>query len=66
MNYIGLGISIWPWLVPYEMTFRQAAASPQSQSLLLIGAAVCLPVIISYTAYCYFIIRGKTSREAIF
>ena len=64
MNYIGLGISIWPWLVPYEITFRQAAASPQSQSLLLIGAAVSLPLVLSYAAYSYYVFRGKTSREA--
>jgi cytochrome d ubiquinol oxidase subunit II len=66
MNYIGLGISIWPWLVPYAVTFRQAAASPQSQSLLLIGAAVCLPVILSYTAFSYFVFRGKTSHEGFY
>jgi cytochrome bd ubiquinol oxidase subunit II len=66
MNYIGLGISIWPWLVPYKITFRQAAASPQSQSLLLIGAAISLPLVLSYTAYCYYVFRGKTSREALY
>jgi cytochrome d ubiquinol oxidase subunit II len=66
MNYIGLGMSIWPWLVPYDITFRQAAASPQSQSLVLIGAAVCLPAIISYTAYSYFVFRGKTSHEGFY
>ncbi len=66
MNYLGLGISIWPWLVPYEITFRQAAASPQSQSLLLIGAAITLPLILSYAAYCYYVFRGKTSHEALY
>ena len=66
MNYIGLGISLWPWLVPYAISFRQAAASPQSQSLLLIGAAVCLPVILSYTAYNYYVFRGKTSHEGFY
>jgi cytochrome bd ubiquinol oxidase subunit II len=66
MNYIGLGISIWPWLVPYEITFRQAAASPESQSLLLIGAAISLPLVLSYTAYCYYVFRGKTSHEALY
>ncbi len=66
MNYIGLGISIWPWLVPYEITYRQAAASPQSQSLLLIGAAISLPLVLAYTAYCYYVFRGKTSHEPLY
>jgi cytochrome d ubiquinol oxidase subunit II len=66
MNYIGLGISIWPWLVPYEITFRRAAASPQSQSLLLIGAAISLPLVLAYAAYSYYVFRGKTPREALY
>ena len=63
MNYIGLGISLWPWLVPYEITIWQAAAAPESQSLLLLGTGIMLPVILTYTGYCYYIFRGKTSHE---
>ncbi len=66
MNYIGLGFSLWPWLVPYQITFRQAAASPQSQSLLLIGVAITLPLILSYAAFSYYVFRGKTSHEALY
>ena len=66
MNYVGLGISMWPWLVPFAVSFRQAAAAPESQSLLLIGTAVMLPVVLAYTAFCYYIFRGKTSHETIY
>jgi cytochrome d ubiquinol oxidase subunit II len=62
--YLGLGISLWPWIVPFEITFRQAAAAPPSQSLLLIGTVILLPVVLAYTGYCYYIFRGKASREA--
>jgi len=64
LNYIGLGISIWPWLVPYAITFRQAAASPESQSLLIVGTILLLPVVLLYTGYAYYIFRGKTSHDA--
>ena len=63
MNYIGLGVSMWPWLVPFEVTFRQAAAAPESQSLLIVGTVILLPVILCYTAYCYYIFRGKSSHD---
>jgi cytochrome d ubiquinol oxidase subunit II len=66
LNYIGLGISLWPWLVPYEINIWQAAAAPESQSLLLIGTVIMLPVVLAYTAYCYYIFRGKTSHETIY
>ena len=63
MNYIGIGVSTWPWLVPYRVTFRDAAAAAESQSLLLIGAVIMLPVVLAYTGYCYWIFRGKSSHE---
>lgn len=60
MGYIGLAISLWPNIVPYDLTLWQAAASPKSQSLLLVGVSVMLPVILGYTGWCYYIFRGKT------
>jgi cytochrome d ubiquinol oxidase subunit II len=64
MGYIGLGISLWPWLIPFEITFRQAAATPTSQSLLLVGTAIMLPLVLTYTAFCYYLFRGKASHES--
>jgi cytochrome d ubiquinol oxidase subunit II len=66
MNYIGLGISLWPWIVPYKINIWQAAAAPESQSLLLIGTAIMLPLVLTYTAFCYYIFRGKTSHETTY
>ena len=66
MGYLGLGISLWPWLVPFHITFRQAAAAPESQSLLLVGTAVMLPVVLGYVGYCYYIFRGKASHESAY
>jgi cytochrome d ubiquinol oxidase subunit II len=66
MGYIGLGISLWQWLVPFKISFRQAAAAPESQSLLLVGTAVILPVVLAYTGYCYYLFRGKSSDEAAY
>lgn len=61
--YLGLGISMWPWMVPFEITFRQAAASPQSQSLLLIGTVILLPLVLAYAGYTYYVFRGKVTQE---
>jgi cytochrome d ubiquinol oxidase subunit II len=66
LAYAGLGISLWPWLVPFEITFRQAAAASPSQSLLLVGTAIMLPVVLAYTGYCYYIFRGKASHESAY
>jgi cytochrome d ubiquinol oxidase subunit II len=63
MGYIGLSISLWPYVVPYEITIWQAAAAPESQSLMLVGTVVLLPIVLAYTGYNYYVFRGKTSHE---
>lgn len=59
--YIGLGISIWPHLVPPSITFWDAASPPASQAFLLVGAVVLIPMILAYTAYSYWVFRGKVT-----
>lgn len=66
LGYIGLGISLYPWIVPFEFTLWEAAAVSTSQSIMLIGTIILLPMILGYTAYCYYIFRGKSSHEALY
>jgi len=65
-GYLGITISMWPYLVPFEITFRKAAAAPESLSLLLIGTVIMLPLVLLYTGYCYYIFRGKASHESAY
>lgn len=61
MGYLGLGISIFPWIIPFKYTLWEAASAGPGLSLVLIGAVILLPIILGYTAYSYYIFRGKTS-----
>ncbi|MGD8700842.1 MAG: cytochrome d ubiquinol oxidase subunit II [Desulfosarcina sp.] len=63
MNYIGIGVSTWPWLVPFKLTLWDVAAAPESQSLLLVGTIFLLPCVLAYTGYCFYVFRGKASHE---
>jgi cytochrome d ubiquinol oxidase subunit II len=65
-GYLGIAISTWPYVVPFAITFRQAAAAPESQSLLLVGTVIMLPMILIYIGYCYYIFRGKASHESAY
>jgi cytochrome d ubiquinol oxidase subunit II len=58
--YVGLGISLFPYMIPPSVTIWDAAAPPESLQFLLVGTAVLLPIIIGYTAYGYWVFRGKT------
>lgn len=66
LGYIGLAISLWPWVIPYQLSLAEAAAEPHSQSLLLVGVVLLLPFILGYTAYCYYIFRGKTTHHPLY
>lgn len=63
MGYIGLGLSIFPWLIPFKYTIWDAAASGPGLSLMLVGVVPFLPLILGYTGYCYYVFRGKTNHE---
>ena len=59
LSYVGLGISMWPYIVPPSITIWQAATVPQSQFFMLVGALVLIPIILAYTGLAYYLFRGK-------
>ena len=59
--FVGLGISFYPHIVPNSVTIWQAAAPDNSLLFLLVGAAVLVPLILAYTAYSYWVFRGKVN-----
>ncbi len=63
MGYLGFGLSIYPWVVPFHYTLTDAAAVGPSLSLMLVGVVPLLPLILGYTAYCYYTFRGKSHHE---
>jgi cytochrome bd ubiquinol oxidase subunit II len=60
LSYIGIGISFYPYIVPPTLSIWDAAAPAASQRFLLIGTAPLVPLILAYTAYAYWVFRGKT------
>ncbi|MBA5775898.1 cytochrome d ubiquinol oxidase subunit II [Stappia sp. F7233] len=59
LSYVGLAISLYPFIVPRSITIWQAAAPQSSLAFLLVGAVILLPLILGYTAYAYWVFRGK-------
>jgi cytochrome d ubiquinol oxidase subunit II len=63
-GYAGLAAGFFPNIVPYDMTFRQAANRDNALGLMLVGVAILLPVILGYTAWVYWLFRGKVTADA--
>ncbi|WP_043197827.1 cytochrome d ubiquinol oxidase subunit II [Pseudomonas putida] len=63
LGYSGLGISLWPNIIPPSVSIWDAAAPPQSQGFMLVGTLFILPFILMYTFWSYYVFRGKVTHE---
>ena len=61
--FIGLGISVFPYVIPGSVTIWQAATDRSSQIFMLVGTAVVMPMILGYTAWTYWVFRGKVKAD---
>lgn len=59
LAYGGLAISLWPLAIPPDITIWDAASPPESQMFLLVGLVFLIPTILAYTAFTYWVFRGK-------
>lgn len=59
LSYVGFAISMFPYIVPRHFTIWEAANPPESLAFLLYGTLALLPLILGYTAYAYWVFRGK-------
>lgn len=63
LAYVGLVISLWPYVAPPHITLREAATAPMSQAFLLIGTVFLLPIIVLYVFWSYWVFRGKVRSD---
>ncbi|CCW32120.1 Ubiquinol oxidase subunit II, cyanide insensitive [Xenorhabdus nematophila F1] len=63
MGFSGLGMSIWPNIIPPFISYEEAASPPQSLGFMLVGALFIIPIILTYTFWSYYVFRGKINHE---
>ena len=61
--FIGLGISVFPYVIPGAVTIWEAATDRSSQLFMLVGTAIVMPMILGYTAWTYYVFRGKVKAD---
>ncbi|MCK6443691.1 cytochrome d ubiquinol oxidase subunit II [Elstera cyanobacteriorum] len=62
LAFFGLAYSFFPYVVPEKLTIFAAASAPESLMIMLVGALFVLPAIIGYSAFAYFVFRGKATE----
>lgn len=63
LSFIGLGVSFYPYMVPPSLTIWDVAAPDKSLRFIGWGALFLIPMILSYTAYSYWVFRGKVDPD---
>lgn len=64
LSYLGLAVSLWPYIVPRALTLWEAAAPPSTQIFTLVGVLIMLPIILAYAVLGYRIFGGKVQADA--
>ena len=62
MCALGLGYSIYPYVIIGEMTIWEAAASRDSLMFAFYGTIIAVPGIFLYTVFIYRVFSGKTTE----
>jgi len=63
------GISLYPRLVPsltdldFSLTIYNASSTPRTLTAMLIIALIGVPIVLAYTAFVYWVFRGKVQAE---
>jgi len=63
LAYLAIIMSLFPMIVPYHFTLWQAASSTDTQLFLMLGTLFLLPIILMYTAWSYWVFRGKVKAD---
>ena len=66
ISFVGLGISVFPYIVPGDLTIWDAAAPDKSLLFVLVGAVFLIPMILAYNFHAYWVFRGKVDPNAAY
>lgn len=62
-SFLGLGLTIYPYIVPNTYTVYAAATGSDTLVFMLTVVGFFVPIMVAYNAYLYVTFRGKTGIE---
>ncbi|MBE9079478.1 cytochrome d ubiquinol oxidase subunit II [Romeria aff. gracilis LEGE 07310] len=64
LSFVGLGLIVFPYIIPTRITIYDGAAAPSSLVFMLIFVGFLIPIMLFYNIYQYVVFRGKVSSTA--
>jgi len=58
-SFTGLAISLFPYIVPGQLTVASAASDSSTLTFMLFGIGIVFPIMVGYNLYQYHLFRGK-------
>ncbi|NEO31677.1 MAG: cytochrome d ubiquinol oxidase subunit II [Symploca sp. SIO3C6] len=62
LSFLGLGLIIFPYIIPPSITIYQAAASSSALVFMIIFIGFLIPIMLFYNIYNYIVFRGKITE----
>ncbi|MBD2512279.1 cytochrome d ubiquinol oxidase subunit II [Nostoc muscorum FACHB-395] len=59
LTFVGLGLVVFPYIIPPGITIYQAAAAPSALVFMIIFIGFLIPIMLFYNIYNYIVFRGK-------
>jgi cytochrome d ubiquinol oxidase subunit II len=61
LSFLGLGLIVFPYIIPPKITIYEASADPSSLVIMIIFIGFLIPVMLFYNLYQYIVFRGKVT-----
>jgi cytochrome d ubiquinol oxidase subunit II len=61
VTFLGLGLIVFPYIIPTQITIYEASADPSSLVIMIIFIGFLIPVMLFYNLYQYIVFRGKVT-----
>ncbi len=63
LTFLGLGLIVFPYIIPTEITIYEAAAAPSSLVFMIVFIGFLIPIMLAYNIYQYIVFNGKVAGE---
>ena len=63
LSFLGLGLVVFPYIIPTQITIYQAAASPSSLVFMIVFIGFLIPIMLADNIYNYIVFKGKVIAE---
>ncbi|MDA9818331.1 cytochrome d ubiquinol oxidase subunit II [Flavobacteriaceae bacterium] len=63
LSFVGLGYSLWPYIIVNNLTIWDLAAPAKSLQLVFITLMISFPIVLGYTLFVYKLFKGKVLEK---